>query len=355
MSKPTLVVAAHSPGPSGLGRYAREMTQALAQTGAFGRIVLAGEPATLAGWGVDATLLPFVHPRYGWRIPGDWARIEAAVRGPRVSWFPHWDAAWSAAPGVVTIHDLILLDQPGLRGLAQRLVARAWIGRVVRGSAALVTGSEHTAAQVADAFPAARGKLTAIHHGVAPAFAAVRRAPVTRPYLLTVGNKRPHKRFDTAIRAFALLAQERPDLDLVMVGHRGSHTASLHALAASLGVAARVQDREALSDAELAQCYANAEALLVTSQDEGFGLIALEAMAAGCPVIAVDRGPFREVIGAAGLLVPYDNPAAIATALRQLDAPAREAVIAEGRRRAQAYTWTRAAERLAEVLTAASA
>jgi glycosyltransferase involved in cell wall biosynthesis len=319
-------------------------------------------------------------------VPFAWADVEAQVEGPRVAWFPHWDGAWRAKRAVTTIHDLIYLSEPGVVGAAKGAVARAWIARMVRASRALVTVSEYSAAQIRAAFPEAEGKLHVVPNGVSAAFfapatadAAARDGAATdasvadasaadaRPYLLTVGNKRPHKRFETAIRAFALLAGERPDLELRMVGNRDASTETLAALAASLGVAHRVRDIAALPDAELAAQYAGAEALLVTSREEGFGLIAIEAMAAGCPVIAVDRGPLREVVGDAGVLVPYDDADAIATAVRTLQEPnargahgarepreARERLVAAGRARAARFTWERAAAALATVLVAAA-
>jgi glycosyltransferase involved in cell wall biosynthesis len=362
--KPALLVDAHGLGDSGLARYTQELVRALAAREDFRAIYVAGDPAALRRWlppsGTRTPLepLPFTHRRHSLRVPLGWRRLEAQVARPRVSWFPHWDGAWAAEPGVTTIHDLIHLGEPGLVGALKGRVARAWIARMVQGSRALVSGSAYSAGEVAAAFPAAAGKITAIHHGVASAFAAAQppTVPPVRPYLLTVGNKRAHKRFETAIRAFAQLAGERPELDLLMVGNRDSHAAALRALAARLGVAARVHDRAGLRDAELAATYAGAEALLATSRDEGFGLIAIEAMAAGCPVVAVDRGPFREVLGDAGRLVPYDDPTAMATALRGLarDPQARAALVTRGRARAAQFTWDRAAAALAPVLRAAA-
>lgn len=359
MTKPALLVDAHSPGASGVGRYTRELVRCLAERDDFRMIYLAGDAAVVSEWGVAAatrtpvTIIPFRHARHSPRVPLAWAAVEAQVQGPRVSWFPYWDGAWSASPGVATIHDLIFLDAPGLSGLPKRVIARAWMQRMVAGCRAIVTVSEYSAQRIRAEFPLVRNKLHVVPNGVSERFfAATRSAHIPRPYLLTVGNKRPHKRFETAIRAFARLAAERPELELRMVGNRDSHTSLLRALAAELGVADRVHDIAPMGDADLAQVYADAEALLVTSRDEGFGLIAVEAMAAGTPVIAADRGPMREVVGDAGVLVPFDDDAALAQALRTLD---RDGCIARGRARAAAFTWDRTASLLSRVLlTAAS-
>lgn len=366
-ARPALIVDAHALGDSGLGRYTRELVRHVAARDEFRMIFCAGELARLAGWLTEAgartplSIIPFTHARHSPRVPFAWSAVEAQVEGPRVSWFPHWDGAWRARPSVTTIHDLIYLSEPGVVGAAKGAVARAWIGRMVRASRALVTVSEYSAAQIRAAFPEADRKLHVVPNGVSPTFFDAPRAgggaggAAPRPYLLTVGNKRPHKRFETAIRAFAAVAAERPDLELRMVGNRDASTDALRALASELGVAPRVHDITALDDAALAALYAGAEALLVTSREEGFGLIAIEAMAAGCPVVAVDRGPLREVIGEGGILVPYDDVAAIAAALRALRAPGqREARVAAGRTRAARFTWAAAAAALAPVLAAAA-
>ena len=151
--------------------------------------------------------------------------------------------------------------------------------------------------------------------------------------------------------AIRVLAQQ-PALRLVMVGERFPHAAELHELARSLGVRDRVDDVTDLSDAELATMYAGAEALLVPSREEGFGMVALEAMACGTPVVAVDRAPLPEVVGSAGIIVPFDDVAAMSAAVTRLrdDASERVRRVEAGRARAAEFTWARAAARTAEIL-----
>ena len=238
---------------------------------------------------------------------------------------------------------------------------------MVGASGALHTASEASAAEILERFPDAASKLHVVPHGVAEIFfsaGARSRGAFTSdapsagsshaPYLLTVANKKAHKRLETAIRAFARLAVEDPTLRLVMAGERFDHMRTLRALADSLGVAARVDDETGLTDGQLADRYVGAEALLVPSRDEGFGLVALEAMACGTPVVAVDRATLREVVGDAGLFVPFDDADAMADAARRLraDPTLRRAQVAAGRDRAEQFTWARAATRTAALLHA---
>lgn len=358
--KPQLLIDAHAPGGSGLGRYTFEMLRGLAARDDFGVIHLAGPLAVMQAW--RESLPNAVTPvqvirwdvgRYSPRIPLLWARVQAAVGAAHVTWFPHWDGAWTAQPAVTTLHDLIFLEGVGAREAVRATIARQWMSRMIRGSHRVLTGTAGSASAIATAFPSAREKLVIIHHGVNAAFYESSGEPAggsRAPYLLTVANKREHKRLETAIRAFARVAAEQPDLRLVMVGSRDAHAGALRTLADDLGIAHRVDDLEGVDDGRLAALYRGARALLVSSRTEGFGLVILEAMASGTPVIAVDRPPLPEVAGDAAIVVPFDDDAAMAEAIRGLDEPSSRRLADAGRARAAAFTWQRAADAAAAVL-----
>jgi len=357
-----LLVDARAAYGSGLGRYMREMVRALAAREDFAEIVLAGDPEELRPF-VDALIgtrtplrvTPLRVGRYAWSLPLRWPSVARAVGRPHVTWFPHWDGAWRAPRTVTTIHDLIAFDGTGPRGVARRAVARTWMSRMVQGSAALITGADGAAVRVRAVFPEAAPKLQVVPHGVADVFFAAGvsssepRGPQIAPYLLTVANKKAHKNLAMAIRVLA----HQPALRLVMVGERFPHAAELQRLARKLDVLDRVSDVTGLSDAELATMYAGAEALLVPSREEGFGMVALEAMACGTPVVAVDRAPLPEVVGEAGVVVPFDDDAAMSAAVTRLreDPAERARRVEAGRARAAAFTWARAAARTAAILT----
>jgi alpha-1,3-rhamnosyl/mannosyltransferase len=98
-------------------------------------------------------------------------------------------------------------------------------------------------------------------------------------------------------------------------------------------------------DEERERLYAGARVLVLPSLDEGFGLTALEAMAAGVPVVASNRGSLPEVVGSAGVLVDPEDVATLSTALERFavsdEAAARAG--AAGLARARTYTWNAAA------------
>lgn len=139
-----------------------------------------------------------------------------------------------------------------------------------------------------------------------------------------------------------------------MVGERFPHLKTLRALALLLGVADRVHDVAGVTDEALADIYAGAEALPIGSREEGFGMVALEAMACGTPVVTVDSAPLPEVVGDAGIVVPFDDARAMENAVASLtnDTGARAVRVRRGLERAATFTWANAAARTAALLRA---
>lgn len=112
-----------------------------------------------------------------------------------------------------------------------------------------------------------------------------------------------------------------------------------------LELAECVRYLDAVSDEQLACLYRAAGALAFPSHYEGFGLPALEALHAGCPVVASNRGSLPEVVGAAGLLLEPDDVDAWAEALWRVltDDALADALRRAGPERARSFTWARTA------------
>jgi glycosyltransferase involved in cell wall biosynthesis len=112
-------------------------------------------------------------------------------------------------------------------------------------------------------------------------------------------------------------------------------------------VADRVRVLGPVSDAERLALLAGAEVQVMPSRFEGFGMAAAEAMAAGVPLVASTAGSLPEIVADGGVLVPPDDPAALAAAVARLlaSAPARAALGAAGRAAARRFTWTAVAAR----------
>jgi glycosyltransferase involved in cell wall biosynthesis len=162
----------------------------------------------------------------------------------------------------------------------------------------------------------------------------------------------PRKGVDTVISALAALPG---DVELVVAGGPSAagldddpEVARLRALAASAGVAGRVRFLGAVAHDALPALYRSADAVACVPTYEPFGLVPLEAMACGRPVVAAEVGGLADTVvdGVTGHHVPPGNPGAVAAALAALrDDPRRARAMGRaGRRRAEAkYGWDRVA------------
>ncbi len=154
-----------------------------------------------------------------------------------------------------------------------------------------------------------------------------------RPLLLYVGQLKYRKGFDILAHAMPLVRARHPDASFIFVGHSPRQRAALEEIARANGTADALHILGRPDPAELQRLYLAVDALVFPSRYEGFGLPPLEAMAAGCPVIATDVPVVNESVrdGENGLLTPYDDPAGLAAAiLRLLDDPALRARLISG-------------------------
>ena len=140
--------------------------------------------------------------------------------------------------------------------------------------------------------------------------------------ILSVGRWMSDERYKGIDRLIAVLPRllpNWPELKLVVVGE-GDDRGWLEHLAEECGVRRRVHFLSGLSPAELVACYASCEIFALPSRGEGFGLVYLEAMASGKPVIGGAHGGAPEVIedGKTGYLVPHGYSAQLLTALTTL-------------------------------------
>jgi glycosyltransferase involved in cell wall biosynthesis len=139
--------------------------------------------------------------------------------------------------------------------------------------------------------------------------------------VLSVGRLGREKNVELAIDAFARLGDERARLAIV---GDGVHRASLERYAARAGVASRTVFARELVREALPDVYASADAFIFTSASETQGLVLVEALAAGVPVVAVDTPQTREVLDGAGVLAAPSPEAVAAGLARALAGDARD-------------------------------
>jgi glycosyltransferase involved in cell wall biosynthesis len=273
---------------------------------------------------------------------------------------PHYNIPiLTQKPLFVTVHDVTHLAEPtAAGGWHRRAYAKLLFEAVRRKARCLFFVSEFSRRE----FRTYVGDFSCPSFIVSNAAAAVWRnaadsvlkRPLSRRYLIYVGNIKPHKNLGRLLSAFELLSPIH-DVDLVIVGKKNGF---LHGDSEVFDRASKLGDRVhftgAISDSELIAWVAHAEALVFPSLYEGFGIPPLEAMTVSCPTIVSDLPPVREACGDAS---EYVNPLDVADIARGITKVLTDPHYAcrlreAGRKRVVQFDFANAAEVIGSALRA---
>ncbi len=344
----------------GIGSYVRNLVTSLAEidpdnhyqllVGEADRALLGGLPENFQTT-IDAS------PGYSLREQISISRHLLELR-PDLFHSPHYVLpSRLPCPTVVTIHDVIHLLYPQF--LPNRIAsyyARFMIRRSLLRGQRVVAVSETTRNDLQTLFPKIANHIAVVRNGVDPIFHrlpttaelddCLSRLGVALPYLLFVGNPKPHKNLEGLLRAYAAaITTSDIEENLTCVGDRGNHSDELRRLCSTLEIGDRVQLIGHVSRSDLACLYRAASLLLFPSLYEGFGLPVVEAMASATPVLASDVPAVREVAGnAADFFDPNDVDTMKTALLRLLGDPERQAeLVTRGLERAREFSWQQCA------------
>ena len=290
------------------------------------------------------------------RGPGRIAAEQIAVRGEPADLLHFFDLTGPLLaprrPFVATAHDLSLLHGFGRVRQAHKRRIVPW---AVRRARAIVAISQFTKDELVRLLRVDPEKVDVIRSG--PGFddatspgatAALAAAPQT-PYVLFVGNLTESKNLPFLVRAF-----DRADVParLVLAGRPLERYGDIVAAIESSPRRGQIQVLHDATDADLERLYREARALVLPSRYEGFGLTALEAMKRGCPVLASDIPPLREISGDGAELLPLDDEQAWSDAIRRVfaDDDYRATLRARAQQAVRRYSWDRTARELCTLL-----
>lgn len=264
---------------------------------------------------------------------------------------------WQPLPTVVTLHDTLAFEErPDTSG--QRLYWDQVIPAALKRAAHVITISASSQRDILARWPELEPKLTVIPHGIEAAYfeppasalpAALTAALAGARFAVYLGGPMKRKRFDWALQTLA--AQPDATLKLVACGF-GAEAREAARQALPHELQGRVVFAEFLSDAELLALYRGAVAVLYPTLYEGFGFPAVEAQAAGTPVIFSPLGSLAELVGPLTTLVPAEDLAAWSAALHEaatLGPEARADKAARASAWAQGFRWSESWRRHLEV------
>jgi glycosyltransferase involved in cell wall biosynthesis len=257
--------------------------------------------------------------------------VARAARDSGLLHVPHYNApVMYQGTLLVTIHDLThILDRAYKKTLKSKLYASLIIHTVARKAKHIFTPSEYSKRTIIERLGLPENKVTVSYCGVASHFypedrqkaATVmqRECGVKRPYILFVGNLKPHKNISGLLKAYAKLTrQSSPSCELVIVGEGAKGAPMLKALASQLGIEKRTKFIASVTDDVLRCAYSAAQVTVLPSFEEGFGLPVIESMACGTPVACSNTAALPEVGGSAATYFDPEDPDSIAAAIRSL-------------------------------------
>jgi glycosyltransferase involved in cell wall biosynthesis len=294
---------------------------------------------------VPVRLLNFLWHRLQWPPIEDLAGSVDVVHAAHPLIIPSRRAA-----RVVTVHDLFFLDHlEGTHGEIRRDYP-ALTERHARAADAVVTPSQYMKDLVVSRLAVPAERVYACPFG-APAWKRLGGQPNDPDdgYFLFVGTLVARKNLSTLLDAYTRLLANRADSPrLVIAGGATPEAAPWLQRIEEPPLAGHVDRVGYVAESDREQLYAGALALVMPSLDEGFGVPALEAMAAGVPVLASNRGALPEVIGDAGTLLDAADVDGFAAAMERIARDRAWALDrgAAGLARAGSFTWRATAVKL---------
>jgi glycosyltransferase involved in cell wall biosynthesis len=274
----------------------------------------------------------------------------------KLFWSPHYNIPlFYRGKLLVTVHDVLHLAMPQfVYGFIKRLYSQYMFAALKQKASEILCVSSFTQDELYRLVRVDRNKTSVIHIGVSEFWFNKNEAesPHHRPYILYVGNVKPHKNLSRLIEAFELIKDDN-SVDLVIVGKKEGFIINDElAVKQAIKLCDRVRFTGMIDDCALINYYACAQALVLPSLYEGFGLPPIEAMACGCPVIVSDIASLPEVCGDAAVYFDPYSPRDIADKINLVlnDCELREKMRLKGLERAKIFTWEKCAEQTIAVI-----
>jgi glycosyltransferase involved in cell wall biosynthesis len=371
MKKISLVIDSRAIRNSGIGVYLQKLLPHILESGNY-RISLLGKKQTVqeafAANEPEVSLEGITIIECGTGIYTLLEQAEIPLKVPQsdIFWSPHYNIPLlpiRARHRVVTIHDVYHLAYLHTLSRIERLYARTVIPLAARLSEKVITVSAFSKSEIVKYTGIGPEKIEVIHNGVdSAAFRDTKRkkddgVSPSDPYLLYVGNVKPHKNVIGLINAFVTVRKSFPDVKLVIVGKRDHFIHGIDNLdeyVTSLGIDRQIVFTGFVGNDELCRLYKNARVFVFPSFYEGFGLPPLEAMASGVPVVVSRSASLPEVCGDAAMYVDPHNPQDIARGIIRVlrEGLLINELVDKGLVRAAGFSWKASAEKHMKIFEA---
>ncbi len=251
---------------------------------------------------------------------------------------------------VTTIHDLTLVHFKNIRGGGWRRLVyefKYWVMRVIMRvvtarAERILAPCEFTKTDIGRTYQVPSSRVTVTYEAVGATYAKPETIKLPERFIMYLGNTYPYKNIGRLIEAFAASQARASGTKLVIAGHTRVFSDQLRQQARQLGCDGDIIFTGRVTDGEAATLYQRAQLFVFPSLYEGFGLMGLEAMSLGTPVLAARASCLPEIYGEAAA---YCNPLDVHDITHQIDSllgdPQRlERLREAGRQQVKRYSWT---------------
>lgn len=354
---------------SGIGRYIRNLLKNIASLDKQNKyyILLKKNDLTKYSWGGN---FENIEADFGWysateqlKLPGILKKINADLVH-----FPHFNVPlFFKGKFIVTIHDLIhqhfiMKRATTLDPITYKIKQIGYnkvFSHAVKKSQKIIVPSEFIKFQLSEEWKVPTTKIAVTHEGVDEKILAIKnkqsknlqlkileKIRVQRPYIFYIGNAHPHKNIEGLIKAFRIIKSQdnalAKNLNLVLAG--GDHYFWKK-------IKSEFTDPSIIypgyvTDDSLVTLFSHAEAFVMPSFEEGFGIPVLESFATGCPVICSNIGALKEVGGNGAHYFDPKSPEDIAKKIMEVltQESLKKKLIQNGEKRLKDFSWKKLAE-----------
>ncbi|GAB1420971.1 glycosyltransferase family 1 protein [Anaerolineales bacterium] len=270
----------------------------------------------------------------------------------------------STTKTILTVHDLSFVRVPETASPALKSYLDYVVPRSIKAANHILADSQATKEDLMEIYKTPEEKISVLLSGIDESF-----EPITdirtiqsikeqylipnKPYLFTVGTVQPRKNYSRVIHALANLRKQGHDLILVIAGGKGWLEDEMHYTIHETHMDDYVFLIGYADDEDLSALYSGSECVVFPSLYEGFGFPVLEAMACGKPVITSNISSLPEVAGDAAIMIdPYDVNALTKAIIDIIENTSlREDMIQRGFQHLQNFSWSKSADQLQNLYT----
>lgn len=349
--------------PTGIGQYITSLLIELSQQAPDWQIHILRRSHPWPGYNLSAwqasNIIHHVSHERHMSLQQHWTLPRLAQKlGVDLLHYPHFDAPvlYQPVPVVVTLHDAKYLVRPdfftNLSQIKQQYM-RFSFAQSLRHAAGVIAISQATATDMQTLFGIQPHRMTIIYEAPDPQFHPSsptdnrefrEKYKIQRPFLLTVGERRPHKNHLGLLQAYAH-SHSRYTHDLVIIGQPYLDYTAPETFVRDNGLTQQVHFLSNVTFPDLITAYTTADLFILVSFYEGFGLPILEAMACHTPVIAANTTAAGEIVGEGGIAIDPNNIDGIQQTIDNLlrSPEQRQALVEKGHTWQRQFSWQRAA------------